>query len=203
MSRDPYDDYQHDDPDRAERERAPGDDRRAERAARVAGAARRRVARPAVFIIINALSGFAFAAALSVPLLFQPELIVQFMREMAAQQPPGPARRDAERQADEVEQRIQQDPMALRVEAVLELGFLLVVNTAAIVCGLSMRKAGNYALAITGSVLTLVPVTGFCCANFVTGVPVGLWGLIVLLDPAVRAGFAARRDAAAYSPDRY
>jgi hypothetical protein len=37
VSRDPYDDYQHDDPDRAERERAPGDDRRAERAARVGG----------------------------------------------------------------------------------------------------------------------------------------------------------------------
>ena len=199
MARDPHDDYYHDDPDRDERERDPGDDRRSDRARRAIEAARGRVAAPALFLIFNGLFGLVCVGLLSVPMIFQPEMIVKLMRDLAAQQPPGPQRQDAERRADPIEQQIQQNPMAVRVEAAIELGVLALGNVLAIVGGLYMRGLGSYGLSMTGAIVSLLPgLTGCCC----TGVLFGLWALIALLNPAVKAGFAARRGPA-YPPDRY
>ena len=43
-------------------------------------------------------------------------------------------------------------------------------------------------LAMTGSVLSMIPCLSGCC---IVGLPVGIWALVVLNNPDVRAGFAA------------
>jgi hypothetical protein len=58
---------------------------------------------------------------------------------------------------------------------------------------LRMMKQQSYGLAVTASILTLVPCIGtsICCC--VIGVPVGVWALIVLMQTDVRAAFAVPR----------
>lgn len=48
-----------------------------------------------------------------------------------------------------------------------------------------MKKLENYSLAVAASVLAAIPCFG-CC---ILGVPLGIWSLVVLSDPAVRASF--------------
>ena len=75
MARDPHDDYYHDDPDRDERERDPGDDRRSDRARRAIEAARGRVAAPALFLIFNGLFGLVCVGLLSVPMIYKDHVL--------------------------------------------------------------------------------------------------------------------------------
>jgi hypothetical protein len=51
----------------------------------------------------------------------------------------------------------------------------------------SMLRQGSYLWATTTCVLALVPILGPC---YVIAIPFGIWGLIVLRRPAVRAAFA-------------
>lgn len=204
MARDPHDDYYHDDyyhddPDRDERERGSGDDRRSDRARRAIEAARGRVAAPALFLIFNGLFGLVCIGLLSVPMIFQPEMLVKFGRDMAAQQPPGQQRQDIERQMDDTENLIKQNRAAFQIENVIKLGILAIGNLFAIVGGLYMRTLSSYGLSMTGAIVSLLPGLTGCCF---TGTLFGLWALIALLNPAVKAGFAARRGPA-YPPDRY
>jgi len=48
------------------------------------------------------------------------------------------------------------------------------------------RSSGRWALA--ASILAMVNVGSFCC---VPGIPVGIWCLVILLTPEVRAAFQA------------
>jgi hypothetical protein len=50
---------------------------------------------------------------------------------------------------------------------------------------LKMRRMQNYPLAMLASVLAMLPCS--CCC--VIGMPFGIWSLLVLNDPAVRAAF--------------
>ncbi|VTR90768.1 Uncharacterized protein OS=Myxococcus stipitatus (strain DSM 14675 / JCM 12634 / Mx s8) GN=MYSTI_01649 PE=4 SV=1 [Gemmata massiliana] len=198
MSRDPRDDYYDNDPDRAERERG-SDDGRSERDSRVVEKARAKVGAPGMFLILNGLFGLVVVAVLSVPLVFQPEMVVKAGRDLAVQQPPGPDRQNLEQQMDEAEKEIQQNRTALQIKNLVQLGILALGNLLAIVGGFRMRGLGSYGLSMAGAIASLIPIlTGCCC----TGTVFGLWSLIVLLQPDVKAGFAARRRAA-YSPDRY
>jgi hypothetical protein len=55
--------------------------------------------------------------------------------------------------------------------------------------GYRLRQAQNRRLGITAAVLALAP----CSPALLAGLPVGVWALAVLTDPAVRAAFAGRR----------
>ena len=53
-----------------------------------------------------------------------------------------------------------------------------------------MKSLGSYGWGLAASIVSLIPIaTGCIC----TGMPFGLWGLIVLLNADVKAGFAAAR----------
>jgi hypothetical protein len=52
-----------------------------------------------------------------------------------------------------------------------------------------MMRAESYGLALTASILSLLPCTA-CC---VLGLPFGIWGLVVLNDANVKACFSAPR----------
>ncbi len=52
--------------------------------------------------------------------------------------------------------------------------------------GVQMLKQRRYSLAVWAAILALIPLTSVCC---IPGIPIGIWALIVLRHPEVRAGF--------------
>ena len=50
--------------------------------------------------------------------------------------------------------------------------------------GIQMLKARRYSIALLAATLALVPLSSICC---IPGIPIGIWALIVLRDPEVRA----------------
>lgn len=53
--------------------------------------------------------------------------------------------------------------------------------------GMKMRNATGRGLAMTSSILAMIPCTSSCC---LIGLPVGIWALVVLSNPDVKAAFA-------------
>ncbi|HWN94145.1 MAG TPA: DUF4339 domain-containing protein [Methylomirabilota bacterium] len=49
-----------------------------------------------------------------------------------------------------------------------------------------MRKLESYGLVMTATILSMLPCTSSCCC---IGLPIGIWILIVLAKPEVKAGF--------------
>ena len=49
-----------------------------------------------------------------------------------------------------------------------------------------MRKLQSYSLVMTATILSMLPCTSSCCC---VGLPVGIWILIVLCKPEVKASF--------------
>lgn len=54
---------------------------------------------------------------------------------------------------------------------------------------LKMRRLEAYGLAITASILAMLP----CHPAFLLGLPIGIWSLVVLLRPETKAAFRQRR----------
>lgn len=52
--------------------------------------------------------------------------------------------------------------------------------------GVQMLRARRYSIALLAAILALIPLSSVCC---ITGIPIGIWALIVLRDREVRAGF--------------
>jgi len=68
----------------------------------------------------------------------------------------------------------------------------LAVAGLVIFASLKMRKLQGYALAITSSILIMVPCVTpffFCIPCCMAGLPVGIWSLIVLMKPEVKSAF--------------
>jgi len=74
----------------------------------------------------------------------------------------------------------------------LTMGLNLPVGIVMLIGGLKMRKLESYGLAMTASVLALLP--GVSC---IVGLPIGIWSMIVLNRAEVKAAFERRRG----SPD--
>lgn len=53
-------------------------------------------------------------------------------------------------------------------------------------CGLQMKELKNRTLVTVGSVLAMIPCLSPCC---LIGLPIGIWALIVMNDPAVKGSF--------------
>jgi hypothetical protein len=69
----------------------------------------------------------------------------------------------------------------------LYYGITMLYSLVLISGAFSMLRQGSYLWAMTTCVLALVPILGPC---YVIAIPFGIWGLIVLRRPAVRAAFA-------------
>jgi hypothetical protein len=61
----------------------------------------------------------------------------------------------------------------------------LLIYPLAIVGGLRMKQRRNYPLALASSILVMLP----CSLTFLVGIPVGVWAIVVLNDPGVKAVF--------------
>lgn len=52
-----------------------------------------------------------------------------------------------------------------------------------------MLRLRRYSIALLAAILALIPVSSVCC---IPGIPIGLWALIVLRHPEVRAAFEVK-----------
>ena len=52
--------------------------------------------------------------------------------------------------------------------------------------GIQMLRARRYSVALVAAILSLIPLTSVCC---IPGIPIGIWALMVLRHPEVRAAF--------------
>jgi hypothetical protein len=71
-----------------------------------------------------------------------------------------------------------------------------VVALVTIVGSLQMRNLKGRGLAYTGAILSMIPCVSGCC---LLGIPFGIWAIIALGKPDVKAGFAATQGS---PPDR-
>ncbi|MHC4560575.1 MAG: protein kinase domain-containing protein [Planctomycetota bacterium] len=62
--------------------------------------------------------------------------------------------------------------------------------------GVNMLKVRSYSLSVTGAIIALLPFA----PGFIVGLPFGIWSLVVLFRPDVRAAFARARGAARSKP---
>jgi hypothetical protein len=66
------------------------------------------------------------------------------------------------------------------------IGFLMLIVYGVVVYGaIKMRQLQNFALALTASIMVMLPCS--CCC--VLGLPVGIWALVVLNDANVKQSF--------------
>ncbi|WCJ58387.1 DUF4339 domain-containing protein [Fontisphaera persica] len=65
------------------------------------------------------------------------------------------------------------------------IGVLLGIAT--IVAGIQMRKLKSYSLAMAMLILNMIPCCNSCCC--LVGLPIGIWGLTVLMKPEVKRAF--------------
>jgi phage FluMu protein Com len=63
---------------------------------------------------------------------------------------------------------------------------LLAISAFVFICALKMKNLSSYALAMTGSILSIAPCTWPCC---LLGFAFGIWGIVVLSDANVKAAF--------------
>ena len=73
--------------------------------------------------------------------------------------------------------------IALIASLVISVGSSIVT----LIGALKMRQLKSYGLSVTACVLPMIPCLNSCCC--VLALPLGTWGLIVLLDPNVRTLF--------------
>jgi GYF domain 2 len=62
----------------------------------------------------------------------------------------------------------------------------LAIAAVMFVGALKMKQAQNYGLAMTATVLAMIPCVTPCC---LLGLPIGIWALVVLLKPEVKSAF--------------
>jgi hypothetical protein len=58
--------------------------------------------------------------------------------------------------------------------------------------GIQMLRARRYSIALWAAILALIPLTSVCC---IPGIPIGIWALIVLRHPEVKAAFESHQVA--------
>jgi hypothetical protein len=76
-------------------------------------------------------------------------------------------------------------------------GISLLGGLIMLVGGIRFRSLNNPGLVVIGALASMFPFTSWCCF---LGLVFGIWALIALMNPTVKAGFAARRRMG-YTPD--
>jgi hypothetical protein len=99
------------------------------------------------------------------------------------QQPPSPARVKAKQQEENAQLR-------KYIQAAIFSVINLTLNLLVFIGGLRMRSFNGHMLAIVGAACAMMPINSCCCI----GIPVGIWALIVLLSPDVKAAFDAAKQ---------
>lgn len=66
-------------------------------------------------------------------------------------------------------------------------GFFAILGGVVLFGGIKMKNLQSYGLAMAATIIAMLPCTvGWCC---VLGLPLGIWALVVLMKPEVKAAF--------------
>lgn len=133
----------------------------------MSGSARARVSGPAIGLLITAALGGVMSLAMM----------------LAAGKTIVPAR-------GEVPPELAPFAESLSPAACLTTGLIGLVLSALVAYGArQMQTLRSFGWSVTAAVLALIPCTSPCC---VLGVPIGIWALVVLYRPEVRAAFGSQ-----------
>ena len=151
--------------------------------------AQRRVSLPAKLLVAGAvfmmlLAGFEIAVAIS-----GYDWQLKMLEYLELQQPPGQPRDDFKKHVDELRNR---DRTPEFIQAAVSSALGLTLDAMILFGGFKMHSLRGRTLATVGAVCAIIPVNSCFCI----GIPFGIWALVVLFDPNVKAAFEARkRDA--------
>jgi hypothetical protein len=109
-------------------------------------------------------------------------LFMVVMGLLGGQQVAPPPEMQGDQQAMEIFNMIQnlQGPM------LIGLGLLALIVSGLVLFGaIKMRSITGYGLAVTSSILAMLPCTYGCCL----GLPIGIWSLVVLMNNDVKSAF--------------
>jgi hypothetical protein len=165
-----YDDY----------EQPADDDRRAARVRR----ARDRVSLPAIFLIILGLLSLFAAVTILALIWLAPDVMLRgqydTMKDMFPNQPMPPYEEWAKQQ---------------QVTATLINILRVIMSILMTVGAMKMRSLEGYGLAMTASIIAIIPLcpNECCCAT-----PFGIWGLVVLVNADVKRAFSIVARAGAH-----
>ena len=62
----------------------------------------------------------------------------------------------------------------------------LIMSVVILMGALKMKKLESYNFALTATIIAMVPCISPCC---LVGLPIGIWALVVLMKPEVKAAF--------------
>jgi hypothetical protein len=172
--RDRDDRYEDDDYD----DRGPDRDRRGSAVGRV----RAKVKTPAVVLLVVGVIGL-LVALMNVVSVFTMDQ--QFAR-VEAQWDNDPNLKPEQRK--ELKQVLAQWKDPIKTAVPVGIGLSVVTGLITIFGAIQMMNLSGRGLAMAGSILSMFPFVSGCCCF---GLPVGIWVLIVLTRPDVKAGFAA------------
>ena len=71
----------------------------------------------------------------------------------------------------------------------LQIGLAMIGIASSILvifAGVKMKNLENYGLAMAGAIVAMIPYCGPCC---LLGLPFGIWAIVVLVSPEVKAAF--------------
>ncbi|MBX9626976.1 MAG: DUF1542 domain-containing protein [Gemmataceae bacterium] len=188
--RDDRDDDYDDRPRRRDDDRGDDTDDRPRRGGR-AGAGREKVRLPAIFLTVVGGLGVAFAALGLIQLGQLPAQLDQALAEQNEKLDKDPNLTDDQKK----QQKQTMTDIMGGVKKAAPAFYVVNLLVAAVVTlgGVQMLRLSGRGLPIIGSVLAMLPFVNGCCC--LIGLPVGIWCLIVLSKPEVKAAFAARSAA--------
>ena len=80
--------------------------------------------------------------------------------------------------------------ITIQTQMTIRLSWAIVlfgVNVYIFIAALRMKRLQNYSMAKTAAILSVIPCLGPC---YLLGIPFGIWALVVLADPNVKAAFS-------------
>jgi hypothetical protein len=147
--------------------------------------ARRKLRTAGLFLLLNGLFGFVLEIATLGIALTQPTVIHDQLVKMVEAQPDGP---NKQKQLDD----LKKDEASMRLDSPTNLvmtGLTGVMCFVVIIGAVMMRGGSGYGLSMAAAILAIIPITGCCC----TGLPIGIWSLVVLLNPDVKRVFQSKK----------
>ena len=147
--------------------------------------ARARTSGPGLILIILGIFGILSSLAL-VGFTHNLDAYREWLKSVEEKQPAGNQKDNIKRHIEQMEEA---DTPEGRTVNTLMYGGTAFVSFLIALGGWKMRSLGGYPLALAGSIFAIIPFNGCCCIS----TPFGIWGLVTLLNPDVRAGF--RRNA--------
>jgi hypothetical protein len=132
------------------------------------GSARQRVSGPATGLLITGIIGIVVQGIGLV-------MNLAGVGAAAVQPPPAPGAPDFQWQA------YTHGPIAITSAIIgLVIGIVIVMGA------LKMKNLQSYGLAMTSSILAMIPCISPCC---LLGLPIGIWSVVVLSKPEVKSAF--------------